>query len=78
MHKAVVFFNLGGFWECWKNPNFEHLPASDDLFWLIMMISFAMIGWCDDWLGAKDPIPKKHFNALLNIILMSAVLSQLN
>jgi hypothetical protein len=27
---------------------------------------------CDDWLGAKDPIPKKHLNAFPNIALTSA------
>jgi hypothetical protein len=40
------------------------LKMSCDDSWLNMTIGFAMIGWCDDWLGAKDPIPKMHFNAL--------------
>ena len=46
--------------------------------WLNMTTGFAMTGWCDDWLGAKDPIPKMHFNALRNIAMTSGDFPQLN
>jgi hypothetical protein len=54
------------------------LKKSCDNSWLNMTIGFAMIGWCDDWLGTKDPIPKMHINALRNIAMTSGDFPRLN